>query len=620
MPNAATGAQARILYVDDTEAQRYAVSRVLRRAGFEVDEASTGSQALQMSALGPDLILLDINLPDLSGFEVCQQIKANPATAHTPVLQVSATLISAEARVAGLEGGADAYLVQPLDPQELVATIRALLRIRKAEEQARKQAREIEAIYSSAPVGLAMFDKDLRYTRVNQLLADFHGIPPEQHIGKTVQELFPYAYPAVGPYFEQILRTGEPILNLEIRNPTPASPGISRDWLINMHPLKDEKGAVTGINYVVQEITERKRAEEETRRTKEIFQNFMDNLPFNAYLKDAEGRYVFHNKVAIKVFPYLHDSAGKRDRDLFDPEIADAFRRNDQLVMQSGKPQQFPETTSEDGRTRHWLSVKFPFTDGSGQTLLAGVSLDLTEKKQLEELTLRQEIQQQLLEREILARESERERLARELHDESGQILTSLLAGLRLIEDSRNVKQAKLRARDLRELTSRTIGDLGRLSRDLHPIVLDDLGLVVALRNYVSEYSELHGVKARVRILGMGSERIPRPLERGLYRIAQEALTNVIRHAGATAVRILLLRNRNALAMRIRDNGRGFEISSQLGSKGHLGLQGMHERAAIIGGQLTTESLPGKGTCITVAVPAPSRDDAQTPEQAAVAC
>jgi PAS domain S-box-containing protein len=620
MPDAATGAPARILYVDDTEAQRYAVSRVLRRAGFEVAEASTGAEALQMAALAPDLIVLDVNLPDISGFEVCQQIKSNQATAHTPVLQVSATLISAEARVAGLEGGADAYLVQPVDPQELIATIRALLRVRKAEEQARKQAREIEAIYSSAPVGLAMLDKDLRYLRINQLLADINGLSPEEHIGKTMRELFPEIHARIAPVFNAAIQSGTPKLNVELRTPAPADAAVLRDWLVNIHPLKDEKGTVLGINVVVQEITVRKRAEEETRRTKEIFQNFMDNLPFNAYLKDAGGKYVFHNKIAINAFPHLRDSAGKSDRDLFPAEVADSFRRSDLGVLQSGKPQEIPEITVENGRTRHWLSLKFPFTDGAGQTLLAGISIDLTEKKQLEELTLRQEIQQQLLEREILARESERERLARELHDESGQMLTSLLAGLRLVEDSRNVKEAKMRAHDLRELASRTIGDLGRISRALHPIVLDDLGLVVALKNYVSEYSELHGLKARVRILGMGSDRVPRVLERGFYRIAQEALTNVVRHAHATTVRVILVRNHTTLAMRIRDNGRGFTISQQLGSRGHLGLQGMHERAAIIGGQLTTESLPGQGTCITVAVPFKAYSVAETTEPAAVAC
>src|ERR1700755_1402026 len=88
MPETAIATQGSILYVDDTEAQRYAVSRVLRRAGFEVREAATGSQALQMSALGPDLVVLDVKLPDIDGFEVCKRIKSNPITAHTPILQV----------------------------------------------------------------------------------------------------------------------------------------------------------------------------------------------------------------------------------------------------------------------------------------------------------------------------------------------------------------------------------------------------------------------------------------------------------------------------------------------------------------------------------------------------
>jgi PAS domain S-box-containing protein len=621
MPETAIASEGTILYVDDTEAQRYAVSRVLRRAGFEVREAASGSQALQMSALGPDLVVLDVKLPDINGFEVCKRIKENPVTAHTPVLQVSATWVSTQARVAGLEGGADAYLVQPVDPEELVATIRALLRIRRAEEQARKQAREIEAIYSSAPVGLAMLDRDLRFTRVNQLLAEINGLPPEQHIGKSVREMFPGGYTSVAPYYDHILSTGEPILNVELRIPAPTSPGIMRDWLINMHPLKDDQGTVLGINVVVQEITERKRAEEETRKTKEIFQAFMENLPFNAYMKDAEGKYVFHNKAAKRTFPYLNHSFGKSDVDLFTPEVAEQFRRNDAAVLDSGKAQEFPETTVESGLTRHWLSVKFPFFDSSGQRLLAGVSLDLTEKKQLEELTLRQEIQRQLLEREILARESERERLARELHDESGQMLTSVLAGLRLVEDAKTIKQAKERAHALRELASRTIGDMGRLSRGLHPIVLDDLGLVVALRNYVSEYSDLHGLRVHIRIVGMGPDRVSRNIERGVYRIAQEALTNVVRHAHATTLRIIVLRNHDTLAMRIRDNGSGFtQQSHKAGSKGHLGLQGMHERAAIIGGHLTVESQPASGTCITVMVPVEARDSLEIAEQVAPAC
>ena len=285
-----------ILYVDDTEAQRYAVSRVLRRAGFEVTQASSGHQALEMSASGPDLVVLDVNLPDINGIEVCKRIKADEFTAHIPVLQVSATLVDTRHRVAGLEGGADAYLVQPIDPDELVATIRSLLRIRRAEEEARTRAQEIETIYNSAPVGLAMLDTDLRFTRVNELLAQINGLPVHKHIGLSMQELGPNIDAKIVHYFRKVLSSGEPLVNLEIRTPAPAQPDLMRDWLVNLHPLKNERGQVVGVNAVVQEITDRKRAEEEIKKSQELFQAFMDNMPVFAYMKDENGRYIFHNR------------------------------------------------------------------------------------------------------------------------------------------------------------------------------------------------------------------------------------------------------------------------------------------------------------------------------------
>jgi len=591
-----------VLYVDDTEAQRYAVSRVLRRAGFEVIQASSGRQALEMSASGPDIVLLDVNLPDINGIEVCKRIKADKATSHIPVLQVSATLVDTRHRVAGLEGGADAYLVQPIDPDELVATIRSLLRIRKAEEEARRRAQEIETIYNSAPVGLAMLDADLRFTRVNQLLAQFNGLPVHEHIGRPMQELVPEVAAKVNHFFRQVLSTGEPLVNLEIKTPAPAQPDLIRDWLVNLHPLKNERGQVVGVNAVVQEITDRKRAEEEIKKSQELFQAFMDNLPVFAYMKDENGRYVFHNRAVGLRFPQLCRTVGKDDSELFSPEVAESFRRNDQMVRETGKPAEFTETSGDI----EWLSIKFPFTDRQGKVLLAGVSVDVSERKQLEKLTIMQETQRQLLEHEILARESERERLARELHDESGQMLTSLLAGLRLIEESKTVKDAKKQARALRELTSRAIGDVGRLSRDLHPIVLDDLGFAVALRNYVNQYSTLHGINAQLEIVGLDGDRLPHSMERGLYRITQEALTNVARHAQATEVAVAACLEGQHFTMTIRDDGRGFSTLNKNsdGSK-NLGLQSMRERASIMGAQLKVESAPGEGTCITVSVKIP---------------
>jgi signal transduction histidine kinase len=148
-------AASTVLTVDDNEMLRYSISRMLLEAGFQVIEASSGREALEKANSLPDLITLDVNLPDISGFQVCRQLKTNPHTSHIPVLHVSGTFVDPEHRVQGLRGGADAYLAEPLDRAELIATVEALLRIKRSERQAlqqvevadsaREQARQVNA-------------------------------------------------------------------------------------------------------------------------------------------------------------------------------------------------------------------------------------------------------------------------------------------------------------------------------------------------------------------------------------------------------------------------------------------------------------------------------------------
>ncbi len=130
-----------ILVVDDIEAGRYATVRVLRANGFDVLEAASGEEVLEKAQELPDLIVLDVQLLDIDGFEDCKRLKSDPATRSIPVLHLSAAYLDTRSKVTGLEGGADGYLTQPVDPKELTATINALLRIKKAEEAAERQAR-----------------------------------------------------------------------------------------------------------------------------------------------------------------------------------------------------------------------------------------------------------------------------------------------------------------------------------------------------------------------------------------------------------------------------------------------------------------------------------------------
>ena len=137
-----------LLLVDDDEAKRYVLSTWLRRAGHTVMEVGTGREALAVAATA-DLVLLDVNLPDMSGFDVCRQIKTDPRTAAIPVIQVSATAVEVADRAHGLTQGADAYLVEPTEPEELLATVTAVLRYYRARTRAERTAAMLAALAST---------------------------------------------------------------------------------------------------------------------------------------------------------------------------------------------------------------------------------------------------------------------------------------------------------------------------------------------------------------------------------------------------------------------------------------------------------------------------------------
>src|SRR5262245_18132461 len=153
--------KTKVLNVDDFAAGLYAKSRALRIAGFEVYEATTGKDALRLAnELKPELVLLDVRLPDLNGIEVCRRIKTDPSTATTLVIQTSATFTERTDRIRGLEGGADAYLTEPIEAEELIANVKAIVRLRKAEHQVREREAWLKTVMNS--IGDAVITTDLK--------------------------------------------------------------------------------------------------------------------------------------------------------------------------------------------------------------------------------------------------------------------------------------------------------------------------------------------------------------------------------------------------------------------------------------------------------------------------
>ena len=219
----------------------------------------------------------------------------------------------------------------------------------------------------------------------------------------------------------------------------------------------------------------------------------------------------------------------------------------------------------------------------------AAVAVDLSER-----------IAQDSLRRVVEAQELERRRLARELHDETGQALTSILLGLKSLEERSKDPASRAATQELRGLVVSTLQDVRRLAVELRPSALDDFGLVAALERLAESFAEQTAISVDFQT-ALADERLPADVETALYRIVQESLTNVVKHARARRVSILLARKEGAVKAVVEDDGQGFDAAEQTGDG--YGLVGMRERLALLGGRLEVESTRDAGTTIAAEVP-----------------
>jgi sigma-B regulation protein RsbU (phosphoserine phosphatase) len=258
-----------ILFVDDNDAACYGLVRALRQEGFHVDQVSTGAEALRLARQHPSLVILDVYLPDLSGFEVCRRIKTDPGTASIIVLHLSGHYVSSEDRSEGLEGGADGYLVKPVSPRELIAHVRALLRVREAEQALRDSEALYHSLVESLPVCLVRKDREGRFAFANQPFCAELKRPLAEVLGKTDEDFYPSELACKYRADDRrVLETGEVFEDIE---EYPSPEGGKNYVRVIKAPVRDSRQDVIGVQGIFWDVTDRKRAEEDLARAEAEF-------------------------------------------------------------------------------------------------------------------------------------------------------------------------------------------------------------------------------------------------------------------------------------------------------------------------------------------------------------
>ncbi len=372
-------------------------------------------------------------------------------------------------------------------------------------------------------------------------------------------------------------------------------------------PIKDEHGRVIGAVETLQDITESKQTEEALRESEMSYRELFDGALDAIWVHDLEGNILKANRATEKLTGLGGEELAKGNiKDFLSKQSLRMAKGRHHRLIENDKSQGRPykeQIIRKDGTEATVMCATRPiFSDGQ-LVVFQNIAWDISEQERTQE-NLRYYMQ-----KVTIAQEHERKRIARDLHDDIAQSMLLVTQGLDVLSSTNRPKlsnsQLKQHLEKLRNQAVDALEAVRRCAQDLRPRIIDDLGLVAALEWLTDDLSEHREIDAYAEITG--EERVlPVEVQLLLFRIAQEALNNVRKHAQAPSAILKLEFSDDNLTLTVSDNGRGFEVPKMIGDLagiGKLGLAGMQERARLIGGSLEIESERGKGTVVTVKVP-----------------
>ncbi|CAN5468628.1 hypothetical protein BH10ACI2_BH10ACI2_09050 [soil metagenome] len=512
---------------------------------------------------------------------------------------------------------------------------------RESEERIRLSENQLRLVTNAVPALIAYVDTSERYRFVNQKFTEWFGLPTDQIVGKKVKDILGIqTYRILKPRIDEVLSghqtTFETALSYKVVG--------TRYVHVSYMPDIGVDGSVYGYYALTHDLTDLKMSQDLLRSSEDRIGLMMENMfDYAIFSMDGEGRINSWNKGAEIIFGYSPDEIiGLSCEVIFTAEdVAHGIHlREMRTARLKGRSTDDRWHVRKDGTRFYASGIMMPLYIGQALAGYAKIARDLTEKQRhaeelqqahdelevrvaertqelaaanralVEEMEEREATERQktdLLQKLVNSQELERRRIARDLHDTLGQRLTALRLKIQSLKEfSSENDQLSKRVERLQEIAEKLDSEVSFLAWELRPSALDDLGLVDAVGAFVNEWSRHYDIQADFHSAGLVKERLGKETETHLYRITQEALNNILKHAEASSVTVQLERRDHEVILIIEDDGLGFNPESRRpaseSGKG-LGLIGMSERATLVGGEVEIESAPGSGTAIYVRVP-----------------
>ncbi|MEW6263713.1 MAG: response regulator [Thermodesulfobacteriota bacterium] len=605
--------QARILIVEDDVFIAADLESSLKSLGHAVcGKATSAEKAIELvEDQQPDLVIMDMVLQgEMDGIDAAKVIRDKWSI---PVVFLTAYDDHDRLERAKLVHPLG-YILKPFQDRDLRITTEMALYIAKVDAeriQTKQNLEEYKEIVENAEQQMAVVDKNFCYTMVNQAFLKQRDAKYEQVVGKRVEDVLGREV------FEKSVKPNllscfqGKVVEYEMKCQYPVG---QRSLLVRYYPIRNDRNQIDRVAGIITDITEQKRAELELQKREALHKEAQRVAHIGHWELDPEVGAPIWSEEIFHIFDldpargepsfinheiYLHPD----DWPLLNEAVTKGSKDGTPFDLQF-------RIFRPSGETRWIQAIGAAIRDEKGKVeKLFGTAQDVTERKRIEEALRDSEKRLRHLTSGLLsAQENERKRISLDLHDELGQTLTALQFNLVEIENNLTMDATSTVKEKLKESLSileEGLEQIHELSLFLRPSILDDLGLAPTLRWYINRFINRANVEVKLEVCDL-HERLDQEIETVIYRVVQEALNNVARHAEAKSVMVRLQSKRNSVAVYIEDNGQGFdvnEIFSRDDQETGIGLIGMRERVSLVDGSMTLYSTKGQGTRISIEIP-----------------